>query len=194
MPPGPTTSPPALSAEHIAQLAASSIALRKARRAAGAAKFSGWTLALFAAITALGGLTDPISLATALALAVIAWSEFKGARAVQRLDPTASRRLVANQLALLALIIVYGGLNIAHALAAGPPAGLEPTGEAQVDQMLGEIGDLTKLITLGVYAALVVIGVPIQLLMAAYHARRGRQLRDCLAQTPPWVIEVARAA
>ncbi len=142
----------------------------------------------------MGGLFDPISLGTAATLGVLSWSEFKGARAVRRFDPWASRRLVWNQFALLGLIVVYGGLNVWRAMQAGPPAGLEPTGDAQVDQMLGEFSDLSRLITLGVYGGVVAIGVPVQLTMAAYHARRGAQLRACLAQTPGWIVEVARAA
>ncbi len=185
---------PALSPAHMAELTASTAAIRKACRSAGVARFSGWTLWVFAAITALGGLTDPVSLATAAGLGGLAWSELKGASQVKRLDVRGPKRLVVNQFVLLGLIVVYAGLNIWGALQAAPPAGLEPTGDASVDQLLGEIGDMTKLITLGVYGCLVVVGVPVQLLMAGYHARRGRQLRECLARTPEWIVAVARAA
>lgn len=185
---------PALSPEHMAELTAGTAALRRAGRAAGVARFSGWTLWVFAAITALGGLTDPVSLATASGLGVAAWSELKGAGQVKRFDASGPKRLVANQLVLLGLIVVYAGVNIWRALQAGPPAGLEPTGDASVDQLLGEIGEMSKMITLGVYACLVAVGVPVQLVMAGYHARRGRQMIECVARTPEWVVRIARAA
>lgn len=191
-PPSPAPAP--LTQDQLAHLAAASPSLRKARRASGVARFSGWTLAIFAVLTALGGLTDPISLGTAAALAVLAWSELHGARAVRALDPTASRRLVINQFALLALIVLYAGLNIWRALHAPAPAGLEPTGDRQIDAMLRDFADLSRMISIGVYAALLLIGAPVQLAMAGYHALRGQQLRACLAQTPPWIVQVARAA
>lgn len=191
---GAAQASPALSPAHLAELAAGTAAIRKACRSAGVARFSGWTLWVFAAMTALGGLTDPVSLATAAGLGGLAWSELKGAEQVRRLDSRGPRRLVVNQFVLLGLIVVYAGLNIWRASQAGPPAGLEPTGDASVDQLPGEIGDMTKMITLGVYGCLVVVGVPVQLAMAGYHARRGRQLRECVASTPEWIRVVARAA
>jgi hypothetical protein len=185
---------PAISPEQAALMADAAAGMRKARRAAGVARFSGWTLAIFAAITALGGLTDPFALGVAAALAILAWSEFRGAAGVQRLNPAASRRLVTNQLFLLALIIFYAGFSSWRVLTADAPPGLEATGDAQVDQMLNDVGGLITTISLAVYGTVAAIGVPVQILMALYHVRRGRQLRTCLANTPGWAVDVARAA
>ena len=167
--------------------------LRRARRAAGVAAFSGWTLAIFGGFSVLGGIWDPFSLGVGVALCVLAWSEFKGARGVRSLRPTAARRLVLNQFGILLVIAAYAGAGLWNALST-TPAGLEPTGEAQVDRVLADVAGLTRMIGLGIYGLLLAIGVPLQLLMAAYHARRGRQLARRVGQTPAWIVDLARAA
>lgn len=179
--------------EQHAAFAEACLGLRRARRAAGVATFSGWTLALFGAFSVLGGIWDPFSLGVGIALCVLAWSEFKGASAVRAFRPRGSRRLVLNQLAILGMILVYAGVGLWNTLSTTPP-GLEPTGEAQVDRVLGDVAGLTRMIGVGIYGSLLALGVPLQLLMAAYHARRGRQLARRVEQTPTWIVDLARAA
>lgn len=185
---------PAVSPEQAAVMADAAAGLRRVRRAAGVARFSGGTLLVFALITAIGGLSDPFAMGVAVVLGILAWSEFQGARGVQFLRPAASRRLVANQCVLLGLILVYSGVSIVRILMADAPPGMEATGDPQVDRMMNEVGGLVTTISLAVYAAVAAIGVPVQILMAVYHARRGRQLAESLAKTPGWAVDVARAA
>lgn len=167
--------------------------LRRSRKVAGVAAFSGWTLAIFGGFSVLGGIWDLFSVGVGIALCVLAWSEFKGASGVRSLRPDASRRLVLNQFGILLVIAVYAGVGLWNAMST-TPAGLEPTGEAQVDRVLADVAGLTRMIGMGIYGSLLALGVPLQLLMAAYHARRGRQLAQRVEQTPAWIVDLARAA
>src|SRR5687767_15806036 len=101
----PASSP--LSEEQLRQLAGANLALRKIRRVVSIARFDGWTVAIFAALTALFGLTNPLTLVIALVMACIGIIELRGAQRLERLDPRATRTLGLNQLALGALLILY---------------------------------------------------------------------------------------
>lgn len=90
--------------------------------------------------------------------------------------------------------MAYSGVHTARALLADAPDGLAPTGDPQVDKTLGEVGDLVKVVSAAIYITIGVVGVPVQALMALYHARRARQMRECLAQFPQWAVDVSKAA
>src|SRR5688572_15560261 len=121
LPAAPSSAPERspLSEDHLRQLAAANFALRKIRRVASIARFDGWTVAVFAALTALFGLTQPITLLIALVMAAIAAVELRGADKLQRLDLTAPRTLAINQLALAVLLILYAASRI-YAELTGP--------------------------------------------------------------------------
>src|SRR5687767_10290572 len=119
--PAPSSAPDRspLSEDHLRQLAAANVAPRKIRPVVSIARFDGWTLAVFAALTALFGLTQPTTLLIAFAMTCIAVVEIRGAHRFQRLDLRAPRTLALNQLALGSLLILYAASRI-YAELTGP--------------------------------------------------------------------------
>ncbi|MCA9286083.1 MAG: hypothetical protein KDA22_12740 [Phycisphaerales bacterium] len=189
-PPAPAAGP--LSPEHLALLAEGRRRTRKVRRAAGYATASGWTLVVFAALTFTGVLFgDFVSLAIAVALAVLGANELRGGAELRRFDAGGARRLAFNQLGLGVLIVAYASWSLVVALRDPALAGLQQsTGDAGIDEMVGQIANL---VTYGVYGGLAVVGVVVPGLTAWYYHSRGRIVRAALAETPSWVIDAMRA-
>src|SRR5438067_2234877 len=84
---------PTLSPEHLLQIQEASRNARRIRRAVSVARFDGYTLALFAALTFVFGLSDRPSIVIAGIMATVAGVELHTAFRLQRLDPAASRIL-----------------------------------------------------------------------------------------------------
>jgi len=166
---------------------------KKVRRAAGVATMSGWTMALFAILTAAGGLLgDLVSLALGLGLGVVAYNELRGAAMLRRFEERAALRLGWNQVGLGVLLVVYAGWSLVNALIhpiIGSGAGA--TGDAQTDAMLGRLSDL---IAVGMYGGIGVLGIIAPGLTACYYFTRGRVVRKVVEGTPGWVIQAMRAA
>ena len=80
---------------------------RKISRAAGVAAFSGWTMAVFAFITLLSGLFSFVSLMLGVGLSIVSYYELGGSKRLRALDDTAPILLGFNQIALLAIIVLY---------------------------------------------------------------------------------------
>lgn len=189
MPAGPITS------DQRREIHAARRRARKVRRAATVAAISGWTLAVFAALTLLLGLFDAASLLLGAALAAVAWSELRGAAGMRRFEPRAPRRLAINQIVLAAAIIAYAGWKLVAAVT-GPNPYDEQLASAggEVRRMLEPIAELHTLIAVALYGSLIPLTVLFQGAMAWWHMSRAKHLRAYLDATPTWVIELQRDA
>lgn len=191
----PTTTQPAapLSPDHFRELADTRCAAAKVRRAAGIASFSGWSMAVFGAITLVGGvLGDVVSLVLGIGLGAIAWNELRGSAKLKRFDPSGARVLGFNQIGLGALIVAYAAWSLkvnlgSSSLASLSEAGLDPSQQAM-------IGDIAKLVTYAVYGGLIIVGFIVPGLTAWYYFSRGRIVRRFIDRTPPWILDTLRAA
>lgn len=192
--PAPSSAPEGspLSEDHLRQLAAANVALRKIRRVVSIARFDGWTVGVFAALTGLFGLTQPTTLLIAAVMAAIAVIEIRGADKLQRLDVTAPRTLAINQLALGSLLILYAlahlyaeltGPGIYDAIAATDP---------QLSQMLQPVQRLARTIALAAYSALILVAIAAQGGLALFYFTRQKLLAAYLRQTPPWITTLHR--
>lgn len=192
--PGPSVPAGPLTQHHLDQLAAAKLASRKLRRTAAVARFSAWTTGILGAITLLGILFGDItSLVLAAALMAVAIREGWLAGRLALLHPGAPNALAINQLALGVVIVAYAAWQLRAAIASsGLSSAPEPTGDPQVDAMLGDIGALTRQITVAFYIAVAIGGAIATGLMAIYYHRRRAMLDRFLATTPPWVIQVLR--
>jgi hypothetical protein len=86
-------------------------------RTAGVARFSGWTMAIFAGLTIAGSLCGDIgALLLGIGLGVAAFNELRGARLLRQFDARGPRRLGYNQLGLAGLLVVYAIVCLALAL------------------------------------------------------------------------------
>lgn len=183
-----------LSEEHLRQLAAAGVALGKIRRVVSIARFDGWTVAIFAGLTALFGITDPTTLVIAGVMGCIAVVELRGAEKFRRLDVNAPRVLAMNQIALGSLLILYAvgriyaeltGPGIYEALAAADP---------QLSRMLQPVQELTHTIALAAYGALILVAVAAQGGLALFYFTRQKLLAAYLRQTPAWITSLHRSA
>jgi hypothetical protein len=199
-PPPPAAPGAPLSPEHLRQLRLARQRGRSIRRAAGVATFHGWTFALCAGLSLLVGLLSLTSLLIGLALAVVAYNEFTGARLLRSFDERGPRRLGSNQLGLCGVLIVYAGWSIYSTLTAPSPleaafgangvASLGPDNPAA--PLLSSIQQLQTTVTLAVFGGLIVASLVFQGGTAWYYFSRARHLRAYVAETPQWVIELDR--
>jgi hypothetical protein len=185
--------PPQLSHENLLELQAASARLRGVRRAISVARFDGWTLATFAAMTLVLGLTEPSSLVMGLGIGAVACVELRCADRLRRLDLRATRLLGYNQLAMGVMLIAYAVWRIAALLRRGGPYEALGVTEPQLAQMLQPVENLTRLIGLALYSALIAIGLFAQGGLAWFYFTREKHVRAYLSQTPPWIVGLQKA-
>lgn len=183
-----------LSADDLRLLSVAEQRGRKIRRAAGVARFSGWSLALCAGGTALFGFMSLESLVTGGALAWFAYVELTEARKLGAFDLQAPRRLAWNQLGLCGAIIVYSLWNmfdspegvgtIQSAMAAEPAAA----------DLIGDIEAFQASLMYAVYGSLIVASIIAQGATAWYYNSRGRHVQAYVAETPSWIVDLQRAS
>ena len=85
--PIPVIPAPGLSAEQILQIAEARLRWGKIRRGVAVALFDGWTIAIFAGLTLLGGLFNWIGLVLGAGMATVAYIELRGAKRCSRRIP-----------------------------------------------------------------------------------------------------------
>ena len=189
----PIAAPPQLSQENLLQLANARVAMRKVRRAASVASFDGWTIGAFGGFTFLLGLTDPTSIVLGLAMVAIAFVELRGAGKLKQLDTTACQALAINQLVLGSLLLVYAGWRMYAVLRGGGEYDALAGSDPQMKEMLGSVADLTRMVMMAVYGALMLIALFGQGGMALYYRSRRSHIEAYLAQTPDWIVAMQRA-
>ncbi len=193
-PPGSPNAP--LSERHYQALRDAKTGRKKIDFAIGVATFNGWSVGLFAALSAL---VLPLSfsfsgLMISIGLGVVAWNEFKGRAMLRLLDPQGARRLGFNQIGLGGVIVGYCVWSLLAALF-GPDAYAQVIAEnPELGQILGSTGGLYRLIAAAVYGGAIVLTIPYQALMAWYYFSRAGHITKYVQQTPAWVTEVHRSA
>lgn len=187
---GPASFP--LAPDQLADIAQARARGRKVNRAATVAAFSGWSTAVLAFLTLLGGLFSLPALALGASMAGVAMVELRGARALRRLDPAAPKRLALNQLALFLMVGGYSIWCVAQALLAPGPYEPYLAAGGQVADMLEPIARLHATVTIVFYSALLVCSAIAQGLAAVYYVTRRRHIDDFLDITPPWVVHMLR--
>ncbi len=187
--------PQGLTAEQMQALRAARRAGRKVARAAGVAAFSGWTLAVFAFLTLLGGvlgLSVP-ALLLGTGMAVVAWIELRESGRLRRLDPGAPRRLGFNQIALGAMLSLYGAWGVLDAVTGPGPYDREIAAGGEVAAMLESIAALHTLVAVALYGGVIAGAIVGAGCMALYYFTRRAHVDAHLRVTPPWVVETLRA-
>jgi len=181
------------SPEHLAQLDAARLAIKKIRRAVSVANFDGWTIAAFAAISIVCSLTSPPGILLGLGMTYIAWRELSSGAALRRLDTGALRRLAINQVVLSAMVTLYFGWSLYSTLAApGEISGLIGSNSDSTSNLGGDVEQLAHTITIWVYVGLILGSILFQGLTAVYYSSRTKILEDYLATTPQWIIDYQR--
>lgn len=156
-------------------------------RAARVASFNGWTLAALAGLTVLTGLTSPVLLILGAGMAVVARNELRGRDLLRALDPRGPRLLTRNQLGLMALVVVYCGWSLLRTYTHPDPQW------ATLQELAGLEPDFIADLVVVAYSAAIVVTVLVVGLNARFYARRAAALRDYLADTPGWVVDILRS-
>jgi hypothetical protein len=163
----------------------------KIRRAMKIASADAYIMAFFAAIVAISIPFDYIAgIPLAIAFAFFTYNSFRGAGRMKRFDSTAPRLLAWNQIGLATAIILYAIYRLimvmrGSSLSSSELAELGP-------EMSGDIESLAKLVLQILYIGLIVGTIIAQGLTALYYATRTRLIRDYLAQTPDWVVDLQK--
>ena len=180
------------SPQHLEQIAAAKKRGRTIQRCASVANLSGWTIAVFGTLTFITSIGSIIGMALGIGMCVLSHFEFKGAKEIRRLDPTAPKRLAMNQLIFGAAILIYSAASLGIAL--HQPSELDREAkEAQLESMVGSIHDMERMVYIGLYSgmgAAAIIGCGGT---ALYYARRKPYIEAYLRETPSWIIELQRA-
>jgi hypothetical protein len=180
-----------LSTEHLRAIGEARLRSKKVRRAVGVAMFSGWTMAAFALVTALMVVFgDVTGLVLGVLLGAIAFNELRGAAMLRRFEARGARVLGWNQVGLGVLICAYSAWSLVSAINSPALAAMSgSTGDPDVDAMVGQI---TGLVTYGLYGTMFVVGVIVPGLTALYYFTRGRHVRAFVSRTPAWVVDAMR--
>ncbi|MCP3904104.1 MAG: hypothetical protein GY715_10765 [Planctomycetes bacterium] len=185
--------PSGLTAEQLEALRIARRDRRKVNRAAGVAAFSGWTMAAFAFITLLTGIFSLPAFLLGVGMACVSWVEIRGSRSLRRLDLTAPRRLALNQLALGAMLCLYGSWGIYGVMTAPSPYAEHLATGGPVAEMLEPIDALQTMLSVVVYLALIVCGLIATGCTSLYYFTRRSHIDRHLRGTPAWVVETLRA-
>lgn len=161
----------------------------------------GWTVAVFAGVTIVCGIFDPLSpgMALGLGMALVAIFEFIGAAKLRRLHPGAARMLGLNQLLFAAMLSIYALWNIHVTLTtpASSTMGQEYTSLASQSpdaaEMIQSIDSMGRTVTLGFYGLLIAVALFVQGGTALYYFTRAGHVREFLRQTPQWIVELHRS-
>lgn len=187
-PPEARSSAGPLSPDELRTLSQASIQQKKVLRAAKVASFNGTFTAFFAAVALIGGVFSMVSLVMGLALAGVAYNEFRGRKLLQQMDLAAPRVLGWNQVAFMGVLIGYALWNIYVGLTA--PSAL--AGHPELDARYG-ITELQHFVTVALYGSLIVATILFQGGCAWYYFTRTEHLRAYIAETAPWVMDLQRA-
>lgn len=190
--------------EQLLQLQQSRIAGKKIRRARRVALVDAWSIAIFAGLTVLCSIFNPLSAGFALGvgMSAVAVIEFVGATRLQRLHPGAARMLGFNQLLFAAMLIGYALWNIYPAMfssTADPAAQMGPEYAALALQspdaadMIHSLDSITRGVTVAMYAGLILVAIFVQGSTALYYFTRGGHVRRYMQQTPGWIVDLQRA-
>ncbi|MFQ5705563.1 MAG: hypothetical protein ACE5HT_16280 [Gemmatimonadales bacterium] len=181
-----TTAGP-LSPEQRDELAVANERAAKLLGAVKVATFNGWAIGSFAAVTLAFGLFSLTALVMGVGMGLVAWNEFRGRRLLRHFDPDGPQLLGRNQLGFMTLLVAYCAWSVYRTLT-GPVPALEG-----LEDMVGSVGDLVTKLMVAVYGGVAAISVLVQGLNARYYFARARPLREYLAETPEWIVELQRS-
>jgi hypothetical protein len=181
------TAPLGLSPEQSNALAVGQALYRPIRRAVLYARFDGWTIGVFAALTVVCGISSPTTLLLGGGMGIIAWFELRQATRLAMGDVDASRRLALNQVALAGLLIAYaiwqmfrGADNAELDMIRSQLGGADPA-------MAEMIESIARVLPIVVYGTLIIVAVCVQGGTALFYRSRGKAVDAFVRKSPEWV-------
>jgi hypothetical protein len=195
--PGVNLASPAVTApspQHLEQINAARIRGKKIKRCASTAMFSAWTIAIFGALTLVTSIGSFYGMMLGAGMCVLSHFEFRGAKEIRKLDPTAPRRLARNQMIMCVLLLAYSVGSLHSALTGPSDIDQQLGNDPEVRQMLGSsIGDMEKTGAVLLYS---LVGVAALLGCggtALYYNSRKKFIEAYVRETPSWIVQLERA-
>jgi hypothetical protein len=183
----------ALNPDQVRELLEAQARVSKLRRAANVARFDGWTVGFFAAITILTGFTSASALLLGTGMAIVAYVEFDGATKLRRLFPHAPRRLAINQACLGTMLILYALWQLYVGMSTASHYATLAGGDPQMAKMLAPVESITRAVTIAVYVTLIAVAISMQGGTALYYLSRQKLLEQYVRATPKWILDLQRA-
>jgi hypothetical protein len=190
----PVPPPPQLTPQNFQELEAARRRLKGIRRAVGAARLEGYSIAVCGGFTVLFGIGSWLTILGGAVLTAIGVIEIVAAGQLRRLDERGPRILGINQ-GVLAVLIVFYALWSLHAESSNPNRDLQdlsPSDAAAMNQMMGPAMDIEHSVMELMYGSLIVAAI-FEGGMAWYYYSKGPQLREYLAETPEWITQMQKA-
>ncbi len=183
---------PSLSPQQLQEMADARIAMKPIRRAIFAANFDGWSLAVFAFLSLICGFSSITGILIGVGLGTVAFVELRGISGLRKFEPKTARTLGYNQLALAGILVLYAAWNLIF-----PPSLSKELQSASPDlkAALGgyDLNSINTQINYVIYFTLIAVAVFAQGSLAIFYFRREKTIREYLANTPPWIVQMQRA-
>lgn len=185
-----------LSDEQLMAMHEAKTSRKKIDTAVAVATFNGWSIGLFAGLSALALLFSFSlqGLLVTVGLAVVAYHEFKGKAMLKQLDTRAANLLGYNQIGLGVLIIGYCAWSLVAVFVGPDPYAEYIAQNPELGQVLGSTGELYRFGATVVYGLAIVLTVPYQAAVAWYYFSRAGHICKYVDQTPQWITQIQRAA
>ena len=182
-----------LSADHLRQLSAAGERLKKLSKVSKVAPFNGWNTGFFFSFFIPFAFFSLTSALMGIALGVVTWNEFRGRKRFQQFDIGSLRLLGWNQVGFMSALIVYSLWMIVSVLVGPSPYEEQFRQNPELRGMVGNVEALYLVITLAVYAQLIVFTAGFQGLNAWYYFSRKKHLQAYVDETPEWVLDIQRS-
>ncbi len=184
-----------LTQEHHRELAVANERAKKIRRAAGVAAFNGWTIGIFAVLSAPFAPFSIAGFLVTVGLSVIAYNEFRGRKRLLQFDPSSPALLGWNQVGFLTLIAGYCLWMLFVNLAGTGPFAAEMAANPELKAALGSLDKFDSLfegVVVAIYGSVIVLSAIFQGLNAFYYFTRRKHMNAYLQKTPRWVLDLQR--
>ncbi|HEX2475431.1 MAG TPA: hypothetical protein VHK01_11825 [Lacipirellulaceae bacterium] len=182
-----------LTAQHHRELAQARQNAKAINKAARVANFNGWATAIVALLSAPFALFSISGALVFIGLSVIAYNELRGRNRLLQFDRSAATFLGWNQLALLAIIVIYCLWAIQSNFSEAKAVTAELGAYADVQAVLGspeQIEKLAREVVLLFYGSVIAASVVFQGLTALYYFSRRKHIDAYIAGTPEWIRQL----
>jgi hypothetical protein len=186
-----------LSGAKLLEFTAARRACSKVTRAVRLAAISGWTIAIFAGIVLIAGISTTNATWMGLLMIIAALVEFRARNRLRRLETSAARTLGYNQLVLGLLIVLYAAWHIndlilgsrgpidLHSLLAGT---LRQFSSGHLSHFSLDTGS-----NLLLYGLLGIVALLTQGAAAWYCFSRERWIREYVSFAPSWIVKMQQS-
>jgi hypothetical protein len=162
------------------------------RKAASVAAFNGWATGIAAALSAPLALFSIAGFLMTVALAIVAYNEFRGRKRLLAIDRASTTLLGWNQIGLFALIAAYCLWMIFTSVGSFTA---ELQANPELEAALGSLDGfdyLYRRFVIVFYGTAILLAAIIQGLNAFYYFTRRKSIDAYLQATPTWVQELDR--